>query len=60
MTGMKNNQAELLEIKFLIIEINSLPGLSNWKICWETGRDIWGKYPECIPEYERNEKYDQG
>lgn len=40
MTGLKNNQAELLEIKFLIIEINSLPGLSNWKVYWETGRNI--------------------
>lgn len=37
---MKNNQVELLEIKILIIEINSLPGLSNWKAYWETGRDI--------------------
>lgn len=57
---MKNNQAELLEVKFLIIETNSLPGLSNWKVYWETGRDILGKYPECIPEQERNEKYDRG
>lgn len=37
---MKNNQVGLLEIKFLLIEINSLPRLSKWKEYWETGRDI--------------------
>lgn len=53
---MKNNPVELVEVKILIIEINSLPGLNNWKACWETGKDIWGKYPDCIPEWERNGK----
>lgn len=55
---IKNNQVELLEIKCLIMEINSLPGLSNWKEFWETG-DNWGKYPECTPEWKRNWKYDR-
>lgn len=33
---MKNNQVELIEVKILILEMNSLLGLNNWKACWET------------------------
>lgn len=40
------------------MEINSLPGLNNWKEYWEIG-DIGVQYPECIPQWERNEKFDR-